>query len=208
MKNWILIENIRKTVLKLNHTKFIVTIFIEALDLKQVLRSVVDSQRYRIKKKKCNITKYCSISYFVKIFKCNNLIKAFIVFIQQCHRKNDDINKDNREIYCLKKDFFWISELTIYVYDVLLYWKTNDKIDNNFEKLIKEYIRCAFNWQNANKWKQNYILMQNQTISIKKYKKYCKTNFCILLDLSFYTSSCEIYTWLRTTSELSVKELI
>ena len=33
-------------------------------------------------------------------------MKAFVVFMQQCRRKNDDINKDDREIYRLKKNFF------------------------------------------------------------------------------------------------------
>ena len=37
------------------------------------------------------------------------------------------------------------------VHDTLSCWKTDDKIDNNFEKLIKEYVHCAFNWQNAKK---------------------------------------------------------
>ena len=33
-------------------------------------------------------------------------MKTFIMFMQQCRRKNDDINKNDREIYRLKKDFF------------------------------------------------------------------------------------------------------
>ena len=33
-------------------------------------------------------------------------MKTFVVFMQQYCRKNDDINKDDREIYRLKKNFF------------------------------------------------------------------------------------------------------
>ena len=106
MKDRILIKNTKKTVLKLNQTKFIVTIFIQAFNLKQVLKNVINSQHYEIKKKRCNITKYCSISYFVKTFKYNDLMKAFVVFVRQCRQKNDDINKNDREIYRLKKIFF------------------------------------------------------------------------------------------------------
>ena len=50
--------------------------------------------------------KYCSILYFIKIFKYNDLIKIFVVFRQQFRRKNNDINKNNRKIHYLKKDFF------------------------------------------------------------------------------------------------------
>ena len=146
MKDRILIENTKRTVLKSNQTKFIVTIFIRALNLKQVLKNIIDSQRYEIKKKECNITKYCSISYFVKTFKCDDLMKIFVVFVRQCRWKNDDINKNDREIYRLKKDFFWVNQLTMCVYDALSCWKIDDKIDNNFEELIKKYVRCAFNW--------------------------------------------------------------
>ena len=50
--------------------------------------------------------KYCLILYFVKTFKCDNLIKTFIVFMRQYRRKNDNINKNDNEIYRLKKNFF------------------------------------------------------------------------------------------------------
>ena len=80
-------------------------IFIRIFNLKQVLKNIINSQRYEIKKKKCNIIKYCLISYFIKTFKCDNLIKVFVVFVRQCRQKNDDINKDDCEIYRLKRKF-------------------------------------------------------------------------------------------------------
>ena len=73
-------------------------------------------------------------------------MKAFVVFVRQYRRKNNDINKNDREIYRLKKNFFWMNELTMCVHDALLCWKINDKINNNFKELIKEYVRCVLNW--------------------------------------------------------------
>ena len=57
------------------------------------------------------------------------------------------------------------------VHDALSCWKTDNKIDNNFKELIKEYVRCAFNWQNVKKWKRNHVLMQDRTKSTENIKK-------------------------------------
>ena len=84
MKDQILNKNIKRIALKSSQTKFIIMIFIRTFNLKQDLKIVINSQLYKIKKKKCNIMKYYSILYFVKIFKYNNLMKTFVIFMQQC----------------------------------------------------------------------------------------------------------------------------
>ena len=73
------------------------------------------------------------ISFF-KTFKCNNFIKVLVVFVQ----KNDSIDKRNCKIYHLKKVFFWMNKSTICIYDALLSWKTNNKINNNINEMIQE----------------------------------------------------------------------
>ena len=85
-------------------------------------------------------------------------MKTFIIFMQQCHRKNDDIDKNDYKIYRLKNDFFWMNELTMCVHDALSCWM-NEKIDNNIDEMIKRNVHCAFNWQNAKEWKQDHILI-------------------------------------------------
>ena len=157
MKNRILAKNIKRIFLNSDQTDFIVTIFTRAFKLKQVLKNMTNLQRYEIQKRRCNITKYCSIFHFVKTFKCNNVMKIFIIFVQQYRWKNNDIDKNDCEIYRLKKDFFWMNKLTMCVYDAVSYWKTDDKIDNNIDGMIKEYVRYALNWQNTKKWKQNHV---------------------------------------------------
>ena len=53
------------------------------------------------------------------MFKCDNFMKILVVFMQECCRKYNNIDKNDYENYHLKKNFFQMNKLMMCVYDAL-----------------------------------------------------------------------------------------
>ena len=78
-----------------------------------------------------------------KILDLYNIVAAFVreqrISLRGGRSSNNAV--DRRE-----KDFLWIDQYYIALYASLTYWRRDGKDSINLERLIKEFVRCLFNY--------------------------------------------------------------
>ena len=125
----------------------------------------------------------------------SNVNHVLTIFVRENRKKLNKNQRDFKIVIQRDKNFEWIASYYIVVHTFIGCWISNEKNDNDNEKLTKHHVHCTIHWRKKKTYEKimyKFKSISRTTILHKKIEKFDRNIVEIICEINYSFNSSSL----------------